>query len=166
MSYEEPPIVINILSEPAVAYSPIKKGLNFILTRPSIDSSIALNFNDIDLINLAREGVKKESLQSLNNYLGITMEQMALLLGTTYRNLHRKDANEILDNSKTEKAIELATFARRGVQVIGSEQGFKEWIQSPIKALGNEKPLSFLDTTFGIQMVLKILGRLEQGVYS
>jgi hypothetical protein len=35
----------------------------------SCDFSIPLNFNDIDLINLAREGVKKDSLKSLNNYL-------------------------------------------------------------------------------------------------
>jgi putative toxin-antitoxin system antitoxin component (TIGR02293 family) len=154
----------NILSEPLPVYG--FTGINFILHKKSYDSSIALNFNDIDLINLAREGVKKDSLKSLNNYLGITMEQMATLLGTTYRNLHRKDANEILDNSKTEKAIELATFARRGVQVIGSEEGFKSWLQSPIKSLSNKKPLDYLDTTFGIQMVLKILGRLEQGVFS
>jgi len=165
MSQDPTPPSENILNEPQIAYQSAGSGLNFILNK-SIDSSIALNFNDIDLINLSREGLKKASIKSLNNYLGITMEQMAVLLGTTYRNLHRKDADDTLDNSKTEKAIELATFARRGVQVIGSELGFKKWLQSPIKALGSKPPLDFLDTTFGIQLALKVLGRMEQGVFS
>ncbi|MFT5885492.1 MAG: arsenate reductase-like glutaredoxin family protein [Arcticibacterium sp.] len=127
MSQDPTPPSENILNEPQIAYQSAGSGLNFILKKPVIDSSIALNFNDIDLINLSREGLKKASIKSLNNYLGITMEQMAVLLGTTtYRNLHRKDADDTLDNSKTEKAIELATFARRRVQVIGSELGFKK----------------------------------------
>ncbi|MBK8953444.1 MAG: DUF2384 domain-containing protein [Chitinophagaceae bacterium] len=49
--------------------------------------------------------------------------------------------------------------------MIGSKEAFIEWVHSPLISLGNKTPLDFLDTTFGIQLVLKILGRLEQGVF-
>ncbi|HYM94427.1 MAG TPA: antitoxin Xre/MbcA/ParS toxin-binding domain-containing protein [Chitinophagaceae bacterium] len=121
---------------------------------------------DFDLISLTREGIKKSTLKSLAGYLGISMEVMSRLLHTSHRNIQRKHEEEILDTLKTEKVLELAAFAQRGIEVIGSRAGFIEWLHSPLVSLGNKTPVDYLDTSFGIQMVTKILGRLEQGVYS
>ncbi|MBS1620498.1 MAG: DUF2384 domain-containing protein [Bacteroidetes bacterium] len=121
---------------------------------------------DFDLISLTREGIKKSTLKSLAGYLGISMETMSRLLHTSHRNIQRKHEEELLDTLKTEKVLELAAFAQRGIEVIGSKQGFIEWLQSPLIMLDNKSPLDYLDTSFGIQMITKILGRLEQGVYS
>ena len=121
---------------------------------------------DFDLISLSREGIKKSTLQSLANYLGISMDTMSRLLHTSHRNIQRKHEEELLDTLKTEKVLELAAFVQRGIEVIGSKTGFIEWVHSSLTALNNKIPLDFLDTSFGIQMVTKILGRLEQGVYS
>lgn len=121
---------------------------------------------DFDLISLTREGIKKSTLKSLAAYLGVSMETMSSLLHTSHRNIQRKDEEELLDTLKTEKVLELAAFAQRGIEVIGNRQGFIEWLHSPLIVLDNKSPIDFLDTSFGIQMVTKILGRLEQGVYS
>ena len=121
---------------------------------------------DFDLISLTREGIKKSTLKSLADHLGISMETMSRLLHTSHRNIQRKDEEELLDTLKTEKVLELAAFVQRGIEVIGSKAGFIEWLHSPLTSLGNKIPLDYLDTSFGIRMVLKILGRLEQGVYS
>ncbi|MEO8720060.1 MAG: antitoxin Xre/MbcA/ParS toxin-binding domain-containing protein [Ginsengibacter sp.] len=120
---------------------------------------------DFDLINLSRTGIKKSTLKSLATYLGINMETMSELLHSSYRNIQRKDEDELLDTLKTEKVLELAAFAQRGIGVIGNKESFSEWLRSPLVSLGNKMPLDYLDTSFGIQMVTKILGRLEQGVY-
>jgi len=121
---------------------------------------------DFDLIALSRVGIKKSTLKSLADYLGIDMETMSKLLHSSYRNIQRKDEDQLLDTLKTEKVLELAAFAQRGIQVIGDKESFAEWLHSPLASLGNKTPLNFLDTSFGIQMLTKILGRLEQGVYS
>ena len=121
---------------------------------------------DFDLIALSREGIKKSTLKSLAAYLGVTMYTMSQLLHTSHRNIQRKDEEEMLDTLKTEKVLELAAFAQRGIDVIGSREGFIEWLHSPLVSLGNKTALDFLDTSFGIHLVTKILGRLEQGVYS
>jgi len=121
---------------------------------------------DFDLINLSRAGIKKSTLKSLAGYLGINMETMSELLHSSYRNIQRKDDDQLLDTLKTEKVLELAAFAQRGIEVIGNKESFAEWLHSPLVSLGNKTPLNFLDTSFGIQMVTKLFGRLEQGVYS
>jgi putative toxin-antitoxin system antitoxin component (TIGR02293 family) len=121
---------------------------------------------DFDLINLSRTGIKKSTLKSLAEYLGINMETMSELLHSSYRSIQRKDEDQLLDTLKTEKVLELAALAQRGIEVIGDKESFAEWLHSPLVSLANKTPLNFLDTSFGIQMVTKLLGRLEQGVYS
>jgi putative toxin-antitoxin system antitoxin component (TIGR02293 family) len=150
----------SIVSEAAVQYDTLKVILGGNKSVPKTISS------DMDLINLSRHGVRKSSLKSLAGYLGITMEKMSSLVHSSHRNIQRKEEDELLDTLKTEKVLELAAFIKRGIDVIGTEDAFKEWVHSPIIALGNRKPIDFLDTTFGIQMALKVLGRLEQGVFS
>jgi uncharacterized protein (DUF2384 family) len=53
-----------------------------------------------------------------------------------------------------------------GIEVLGSLDNFKIWINSPILALGQQKPKEFLDTSLGITMLKNILGRIQYGVYS
>ena len=147
------------VEEPAVQY----RSLRFILGGGPSFKPIS---GDFDLISLSRAGIKKSSLRSLAGYLGISMDTMGKLLHTSSRNLQRKDDEEMLDTLKTEKVLELAAFVQRGIEVIGNKSAFIDWLHSPVLSLGNKAPIDFLDTSFGIQMVTKILGRLEQGVYS
>lgn len=163
--YSQEDSSISIAEEAAVAYRPTYN-LKVILGGKASNLYAADTNTDLDLIQITRKGLKKNSLFFLADYLGISMNQLSDLLHTSYRNLQRKDANEMMDSYKTEKALELATFAQRGTEVIGTTEGFREWIKSPLLSLGNKRPLDFLDTTFGIQLILKVLGRLEQGVYS
>jgi putative toxin-antitoxin system antitoxin component (TIGR02293 family) len=162
-SYLQDDTVPAVVKEAAIGYGP-SPSMKAVLGGKG--SSLQVINTDIDLIELTRKGLKKDTLFYLAEYLGISMGQLSDLLHTSHRNLQRKDANETMDSYKTEKVLELASFAVRGTDVIGSEAGFREWLKNPITALDNKTPLDFLDTTFGIQMVLKILGRLEQGVYS
>jgi putative toxin-antitoxin system antitoxin component (TIGR02293 family) len=154
---EEPP---SLVEEAAVQYEMLSVILG---GNKSVKKSLAGAF---DLISLSRTGIKKSTLKSLADYLGITMETMSGLLHSSYRNIQRKDEEELLDTLKTEKILELAAFTQRGIEVIGSKESFIEWLHSPLLSLGNKTPLHFLDTSFGIQMLINILGRLEQGVYS
>lgn len=150
----------SLMEEAAVQY----ETLGVILGgNKSVNKKLA---GDFDLIALTREGIKKSTLKSLSQHLGISMETMSRLLHSSHRNIQRKDDNELLDTLKTEKVLELAALAQRGIEVIGHKTAFAEWLHSPLAALGNKTPLDYLDTSFGIQMVIKLLGRLEQGVYS
>lgn len=118
------------------------------------------------LIALTRTGVAKSSLKSLAFYLGVTMEELSAYLHSSYRNIQRKRDDELLDITKTEKVLELAAFAQRGLEVFGSQANFAEWLQSPLIALDGSLPKSLLDTSFGIGVLTDLLGRIEYGVYS
>ncbi len=149
-----------VMEEAAVHYETMRVvlGGNKTVTKPFT--------GDIDLINLTRSGLKKSSLKSLSEYLGISMDKMSNLLHTSHRNIQRKEENELLDVYKSEQVIELAQVVSKGLEIFGSKENFQQWLHSNIIALGGQKPIDILDTTFGIRMVFRVLGRLEYGVYS
>ena len=51
-------------------------------------------------------------------------------------------------------------------KIFVNEEAVKQWFQTPNYALGNQKPLDLLDTSFGVKMVTDVLGRIEHGVFS
>ncbi|HMO32528.1 MAG TPA: MbcA/ParS/Xre antitoxin family protein [Lacibacter sp.] len=150
----------SVADEPAVAYEPLQK------IPGATKASASQVYSTADLIRTSRHGVRKASLLQLSKQLGITMEKMSSLLHTSLRNLQRKEDNALLDPLKSERVLELTVFAQRGSAVLGSLELFQQWLQRPLPALDNQQPLELLDTSFGLQQVRQLLGRLEQGVYS
>lgn len=124
------------------------------------------SFDDMDLIRLSRNGVRKSSLKPLSQYLGITMDKMSALLHTSHRNIQRKDDNELLDVYKSERVIEITQVISKGLELFGTADNLQQWLHSTILSLGGKKPIDLLDTSFGVRMILKLLGRIEHGVYS
>ncbi|MGH7857479.1 MAG: antitoxin Xre/MbcA/ParS toxin-binding domain-containing protein, partial [Candidatus Binatia bacterium] len=60
----------------------------------------------------------------------------------------------------------LARVGAMAVRVLGSEEKAGRWLHRPNRALGNESPLSLLDTAIGAREVEDLLGRIEHGVVS
>lgn len=151
---------VSIVEEAAVQYETLRAilGGNKTIGKPLE--------GEIDLIGLSRSGIRKSSLKSLSGYLGITMDEMSSLLHTSYRTIQRKEDDELLDVFKTEQVIELAQIAGRGIEVLGSKDNFQQWLHSGLIALSGKRPIDFLDTSFGIRMLYRLLGRIEHGVYS
>ena len=124
------------------------------------------SLNDMDLISLSRNGVRNSSLKPLSQYLGITMDTMSTLLHTSHRNIQRKDDNDLLDVYKSERVIEITQVVSKGLELFGTADNLQQWLHSSIMALGGKKPIDLLDTSFGVRMILKLMGRIEHGVYS
>ncbi|MBC7949796.1 MAG: DUF2384 domain-containing protein [Chitinophagaceae bacterium] len=68
-----------------------------------------------------------------------------------------------MDVSEKGKASREEVF-RRAEEIF--EDQTTAWLNSPIPALGGQIPAELLGTPEGIELVLKILGRIEYGVYS
>ena len=61
---------------------------------------------------------------------------------------------------------ELAQLTARAVEVLESEPGAAQWLQTPIQALGWKSPLALAQTSVGLREVENVLGRIEHGVFS
>lgn len=137
----------NILSEPALEF-----GKNA--------------FKDFGYINKARRGLTKRNLLSLKKNTHLDLETLANLLDINPRTIQRRGDDEPFKTSTSEKMLAIANLYTYGFEIFESNQNFIKWMNSPISALNNEMPISFLDTFYGINEVKNLIGRIAYGVYS
>ena len=71
-----------------------------------------------------------------------------------------------LTAAESDRTVRLARVYASAVEMIGDEHKAVEWLQTPNRALGGERPLEKLDTDIGAREVEDILGRIAYGVYS
>ena len=53
----------------------------------------------------------------------------------------------------------------RAIEVFGSREKALRWLKTPVRSLGDQTPLSLLNTTEGVARVQDTLGRVEHGVW-
>ncbi|MCE7072809.1 MULTISPECIES: antitoxin Xre/MbcA/ParS toxin-binding domain-containing protein [Dyadobacter] len=121
--------------------------------------------NDFDLAYLAANGVPKASIQHLADSVGMDVKDIIALLPVTSRNLQRYNDVDLLSNVVSDHLISLADLFSIGVRVLGKEY-FLDWLNNEIPALGQEKPISFLRTHAGIELIKTELGRIEHGIFA
>lgn len=164
--YSTKKIKSNAVQEPLVAYNVIANSSNNFENIKHILSLTKNLTSELDIISLSRSGLNKSNLVSLSKFLGISMEKMSELLNLSSRTLQRKTNTESLNITTSVQAIELAEFTALGIQVLGSIDNYNKWLNTSLISIGNIAPINLLDTTHGIKILTKILGRIEHGIYS
>lgn len=122
--------------------------------------------NNLALIELSRKGISKKSLLDLSESSSISIRTMAKLLPVTDRTIQRYREDQKFSRDVSEHIILIAKVVEKAFDVLEDQPKVSEWLNTPLLALGKRTPLSLLDTSFGAQMVIDELGRLEYGVYS
>jgi putative toxin-antitoxin system antitoxin component (TIGR02293 family) len=124
------------------------------------------SFDPSNLLQFARQGLSMSYLQKLANSLSLSLQEISEILHVSLRTLQRYTASKKLDTDISSKLLHLTALHNHGVDVFGSEADFNAWLKSPVSALDNHTPLSFLDTPFGFTVVDQVLGRIEHGVFA
>ncbi len=78
----------------------------------------------------------------------------------------RLSHGSLLTAAESDRTVRMARVCANAVEMIGDQDKAIEWLGTPNRALGGERPLDQLDTDTGARMVEDILGRIAYGVYS
>lgn len=120
-----------------------------------------------DLARLVREGLPATSLSILAKKLDLGSTTLSRKLGIPRRTLTRRlSKRSRLTAAESDRTVRLARVFAGAVEMIGDQDKAAEWLQTPNRALGGERPLDQLDTDVGARTVEDILGRIAYGVYS
>lgn len=120
----------------------------------------------MDLVDLAHKGVNKTALNYLVKYLDISQKRMASILKITPKTIQARKSKDHFPINISEQILRIAEVAARGLEVFGDDTKFRMWLNAPNVALGKKIPLDLLDTNYGTDLVLDLLGRIEHGVHS
>jgi putative toxin-antitoxin system antitoxin component (TIGR02293 family) len=121
----------------------------------------------LTLINMVRNGVQFGAFDKMANKCGFSMAEWSEFLHLSERSMQRyRKENKSFDPLQSEKILEIALLFNRGVEVFGNIDKFIEWLGVDNIVLGNIKPKSLLDNSFGINLLREELTRIEHGILS
>jgi putative toxin-antitoxin system antitoxin component (TIGR02293 family) len=123
--------------------------------------------NPDDLAQLVRNGLPAASVSALAESLHLGNGVLSRILGIPQRTLTRRlSRGDLLTSAESDRTVRMARVYADTVEMIGDREKAVEWLSTPNRALGGERPLDQLDTDMGARMVEDILGRIAYGVYS
>lgn len=67
--------------------------------------------------------------------------------------------------SQTQAIGPLVRVIARAVEVLGTSDKALRWINAPVRSLGDQTPVSLLNTSEGVERVEDALGSIEHGVW-
>jgi putative toxin-antitoxin system antitoxin component (TIGR02293 family) len=120
----------------------------------------------IEKMNISKSGVTKKDLVGLKEKSSLDYDKLAKTLSVTRATLINKKPTEKFNPTLSEKIVGLAEIYSYGFEVFEDKGKFNFWIANPNKALGGKSPYDLLDSQFGREEVMSVIGRIDYGVYS
>jgi putative toxin-antitoxin system antitoxin component (TIGR02293 family) len=137
-----------------------------VVNEPMSAYGIAESFDSNRLVQLVRDGVQYTIFSKLLKSISFSIQEWSSFLHISERTMQRyQKENKTFDISSSEKIIQITILYEFGVSVFGNKENFDSWLVSKNIALG-AKPIDFLDTVFGIEIINNELIKIEHGIFA
>jgi putative toxin-antitoxin system antitoxin component (TIGR02293 family) len=121
--------------------------------------------NKMLMILVIREGVPYSLFSLIQHYTPFTEDDWAELLDISTKSLQRyRQASKSFKPSQSERIIEMAEVTKVGLDVFEDMEKFKRWLETPNFSLGNLKPIELLKDSYGKELVMGELTRINYGI--
>jgi len=115
-------------------------------------------------IELIRGGLPALVIDDTAAILGIAKSALSEAAGIPVSTAGAKQrSGRPLSAEDSEKILRILRATRRAEEVFGDEEEGRAWITSPLTAFGGRRPLDYLDTQDGYELVTDELGRIAFG---
>jgi putative toxin-antitoxin system antitoxin component (TIGR02293 family) len=123
--------------------------------------------NRMLIIHAIREGIPYELFNLIKEITPFNEEDWASFLGISTKSLQRNKIKEdfIFKPLQSEKILELAEVTSLGNTVFDTEAQFYLWLNTPSFALENLQPIELLKDSYGKEMVVNELNKIDQGIF-
>ena len=147
---------------------PSKKKIEMVnlCVHQSSDEMVLREMAPAYMIERIQEGLPIYELDALQESLAVPMDVLAGKLGISKATLQRRKIEGRLDAVESERVLRFARLMGKAVNVFGSENNAREWLNTAQFGLGGAVPLDYAETEIGAREVENLLGRIEYGVYS
>lgn len=123
--------------------------------------------NKMLMVHAIREGIPYPFFDLIKERTPFNEEDWASFLGISTKSLQRNKIKEnfVFKPLQSEKILELAEVTSLGNAVFDTEKQFYLWLNTPSFALGNLQPIELLKDSYGKEMVIDELNKIDQGVF-
>lgn len=129
-------------------------------------SMLDLFSNKIIITRLIRHGLPYHHFTAIQDYTPLSEADWSDVLDLSPRTLTRyKKGNKNFKPLQSEKILEMAEVTVEGLKVFKDMNKFKLWLQTPNFALGSKKPIDLIKDSYGKDLVIAELTRIDEGVF-
>ena len=123
--------------------------------------------NRMLIVHAIREGIPYKLFDLIKEITPFNEEDWASFLGISTKSLQRNKMKEdfVFKPLQSEKILELAEVTSLGNSVFDTETQFYLWLKTPSFALGNLQPIELLKDSYGKEMVVNELNKIDQGIF-
>jgi len=116
-----------------------------------------------DLIAAVRHGLPVRAVEHVLDSGRMTLAELDLVVLPRKTLSHRRKIGT-LTADQSDRLMRAARVIAAAEDTFGSQQKAATWLRRPTTALGDETPLSLLDTSEGALQVENLLGRISHGI--
>ena len=122
--------------------------------------------NKMLIIKAIRAGIPFALFDLIQSYAPFTEKDWANFLDISTKSLqrYRGSSDHRFKPIHSEKIIEMAEVTKVGLYVFGSFEKLKLWLNTPNFALGSLKPIELLKDSYGKELVISELTRINHGI--
>lgn len=102
----------------------------------------------------------------LQDELGLNKSELAELAQISTRTLNRRRERGFFSPTESERLHRFEELLKAAEQVLATRDDAREWLKTPLRALGGHTPLKLAKHETGAREVFDLLGRLEYGAFS
>jgi putative toxin-antitoxin system antitoxin component (TIGR02293 family) len=126
-----------------------------------------INFlsNKLLIIQAIKKGIPYSVFDLIQNITPFTISDWASYLDLSSKSLMRyRQQGKRFRPIHSEKIIEIAEVANLGLEVFMDAKKFKLWLETPNYSLGNLRPFDLLKDSYGKEMIIGELTRIDHGI--
>lgn len=118
-------------------------------------------------VDLILQGIPISLFLSIKEMTPFSDQEWSDFLDISLKSLQRykKESGYIFRSIHSEKIIELMEVTAVGLEVFDKGEDFTAWLNASSHALGNRRPIELLRYSYGKELVLNELHRIDQGVF-
>jgi len=133
------------------------------LTRQSALLEEGGGLDTTEVIERLQEGLPKSALARVRALIGVTNEQLSLLINVATRTIARRQR---LAADESERLFRVARVFHRAMEVLGDRASAQHWFETPKPALAGRTPMELVRSELGATEVERLLSQIEHGVYA
>ncbi|MCF6222523.1 MAG: MbcA/ParS/Xre antitoxin family protein [Flavobacteriaceae bacterium] len=119
------------------------------------------------IVHSIRKGIRYSFFNKIKQTAPFSDLDWSIFLNISTKSLQRykNESNYIFKPIHSEKIIELAEVIVFGNDVFDNIQNFYSWLKSPSIVFSNMTPIELLKDSYGKEMVMEELNRIDHGVF-
>lgn len=132
-----------------------------------MNAVFAKNVGTLELLDSIQKGLAFSIFEEVVKQYQFAMHDLAAIIGMSPRTLARRKIEKKLSQSESDRLVSVVRLLSQTAELFEHDQEkANHWLNAPNRGLGGHTPLQMAQTETGSREVEKLIGRLENGVFS